>query len=138
MAWCMSCLFEFCGLFAKRIMWSIISDSISLLVCEDSGPHMSAGPLRDEITSGVPTFHESNQYNCVSLTPSSCDSRVYMFYCWWCDSCYLTNVVVPLFLQYFINQWKIHQFLLMKLNICQVFTTLYNKMKDLPRFYNII
>ena len=67
----MSCLFELCGLFAKRIMWSIISGSISLLVCQDSCPHMSAGPLRDEITSGVPTCPESSQCSCVSLTPSS-------------------------------------------------------------------
>ena len=76
MAWCMSCLFEFCGLFSKRIMWSIISDSISLLVCQDSGPHMSVGPLRDEITSGVPTCPESSQCSCVSLTPSSCISVI--------------------------------------------------------------
>ena len=68
----MSCLFEFCGLFAKRIMWSIISNSISLLVCQDSGPHMSARPLRDEIISGVATCPESSRCSCVSLTPSSC------------------------------------------------------------------
>ena len=55
-------------------LWSIMSDSISLSVCQDSGPHMSVGPLRDEITSGAPTCPESSQYSCVSLTPSSCDS----------------------------------------------------------------
>ena len=42
-------------------------DSISLSVCQDSGPHMSAGPLRDEITSGVPTFPESNQCSTCSV-----------------------------------------------------------------------
>ena len=112
-----------------------------LSVCQDSGPHMSVGPLRDEIASGVPTCPESSQCSCVSLTPSYCDLWVYMFYCWWSDSCYLTNVVVLLFWQYSINQWKVRQFLqffIMKLNIRQVFTTLYNKMKDSPRFYNII
>ena len=45
---------------SKRPRSSIMSDSISLLVFQDSGPHMSAGPLRDEITSGVPTFTESS------------------------------------------------------------------------------
>ena len=48
-----------------------------------------------------------------------------MFCWWWSDLCYLTNVGVPLFLQYFINQWKIRQFLhflIMKLNIRQDFT----------------
>ena len=37
---------------------------------------MSAGPLRDEIASGVPTFPESSQCSCVSLTPSivTCES----------------------------------------------------------------
>jgi len=112
-----------------------------LSFCQDSGPHMFVGPLRDEITSGVPTCPKSSQCSCVSLTPSCCDLWVYMFCCWWCDSCYLTNVVVLLFWQYSINQWKIRQFLqffIMKLNIRQVFTTLYNKMKDSPRFYNII
>ena len=34
--------------------------SIGFLVCQDLSPHMSAGPLRDEIKSGVPTFPESN------------------------------------------------------------------------------
>ena len=113
---------------------------MSLSVCQDSGPHMSVGPLRDEITSGVPTCPESSQCSCVSLTPSCCDLWVYMFCCWWCDSCYLTNVVILLFWQYYINQWKIHQFLqffIMKLNIRQVFTTLYNKMKDSPNFLYI-
>ena len=97
--------------------------------------------IKDEITSGVPTCPESSQFSCGSLTPSCCDLWVYMFCCWWCDSCYLTNVVILLFWQYSINQWKIHQFLqffIMKLNIRQVFTTLYNKMKDSPIFYNII
>ena len=60
-------MFELCGLFSKRIMWSIISDSISLLVCQDLGPHMSTGPLRDEITSGVPTFPESSQCSTCSV-----------------------------------------------------------------------
>ena len=72
----MSCLLELCGLFAKRIMWSIISDSISLLVCQDSGPHMSARPLRDEIKIGVPTCPKSSQCSCVSLTPSICISVI--------------------------------------------------------------
>ena len=39
---------------------SVMFDSISLLVFQDSGPHMSTGPLRDEITSGVPTCLESS------------------------------------------------------------------------------
>ena len=34
-------------------------DSINLSVCQDSGPHMYIGPLRDEIISGVPTCPES-------------------------------------------------------------------------------
>ena len=42
-------------------------DSISLSVCQDSGPHMSAGPLRDEITSGVPTCPESSQCSTCSV-----------------------------------------------------------------------
>ena len=42
-------------------------DSISLSVCQDLGPHMSAGPLRDEITSGVPTFPESSQCSTSSV-----------------------------------------------------------------------
>ena len=65
----------------KVKLWSIMSDSISLSVFQDSGPHMSVGPLRNKITSGVHTFPESSQCSCVSLTPSSCDSRVYMFCC---------------------------------------------------------
>ena len=119
----------------------IMSDFISLLFFQDSGSHMSVGPLRDKITSGVPTFPESSQCGCVSLTPSSCDSWVYMFCYWLCDSCYFTNVVVPLFLQYFINQWKILYFLhlfLMKWNIHQYFTIYYNLVKESPSFYNII
>ena len=51
-------------------------DSIILLVCQDSGPHMSVGPLRDDITSGVPTCPKSSQCSCVSLTPSSCISVI--------------------------------------------------------------
>ena len=35
-------------------VFSVMSDSISLSICQDSGPHMSIGPLRDEITSGAP------------------------------------------------------------------------------------
>ena len=100
---------------------------------------MSVGPLRDEITSGVPTCPKSSQCGCVSLTPSCCDLWVYMFFCWWCDSCYLTYVVVLLFWQYSINQWNIlHflQFFIMKLNIHQDFTISYNLVKDSPRFYN--
>ena len=119
----------------------IMYDSISLSVCQDSGPHMSTGPLRDEITSGFPTCPESSQCSCVSLTPSSCYLWVYMFYWSWCDSCYLTNVVVPLFWQYSINQWKIRQFLqffIMKLNIRQDFTISYNLVKYSPRDYNIV
>ena len=58
----------------KVKLWSIMSNFISLSVCQDSGPHIFAGPLRDKITSGVPTYPESSQYSCVSLTPSSCDS----------------------------------------------------------------
>ena len=65
----------------KVKLWSIMSNSISLSLCQDSGPHMSARPLRDEITSGFPTSPEYIQCSCVSLTPSSCDSLVYLFCC---------------------------------------------------------
>ena len=58
----------------KRPRLSIMSDSISLSGCQDTGHHMSCRPLSDEITSGVPTFLESSKLNCVSLTPSSYDS----------------------------------------------------------------
>ena len=54
----------------------VMSDSISLSVCQDSSPHMSTRPLRDEITSGVPTCLESSQCSCVSFTPSSCISVI--------------------------------------------------------------
>ena len=49
----------------KKQRSSIMSNSISLPVCQDSGSHMSVGPIRDEITSGVPTFRESSQCSCV-------------------------------------------------------------------------
>ena len=61
---------------SKRPRSSIMPNSMILSVCQDSGPHMSAGPLRDEITIGVPTFPESSQCNCVSLRPSSCISVI--------------------------------------------------------------
>ena len=44
----------------KVKLWSIMSDSISLSICQGSGHHMSDGPLRDEITSGLPTCPESS------------------------------------------------------------------------------
>ena len=99
-----------------------------LSVCQDSGPHMSVGPLRDEITSGVPTCPESSQCSCVSLTPSCCDLWVYMFCCWWCDSCYLTNVVIFFILTILYKSVK----------DSPVFTIFYNEVKYSPSFYNII